>query len=276
MLGTNDRDNEICKRLLKLAKTKEEIYFDEICKSVFDDNIYVQKDALIALGVLGDSRSYFILASLFQNLDYRRNLDIQRSIIYALKFNQDLRGRELLENLEKEPSLKKLAKRALKKLKPKKTLYTYLGLENTRNEARSYLGREIERKSLIDYLKKYSEHPQTYVIDSCGKLKVGYELEEHVQVASGEKVLAAGEIYFNDNFSIKTVNNRSNSYFPHESTIELVIQQLEKVGFNTKYIEKQAFPREGWLDREWLKVHTATIFQRLGPEYHHLNQTLFQ
>jgi len=270
-------------RLMELGRTGYSPNFLEISKAIFDGEPIVRKDAIIALGLLGDSRSYFVLAALFRGASFFEDpTEIKKSIIYSLSASMDLRGRELLERTVKENDLKKMSKYALRRLGKRTTIYSYLGKEEDKKEAKKYSGTELTKDNLGE-LEKYLletdiEHPQTYIIDISNRLKLGFEIEEHIQVASGEKVLSAGEIVFSfeeERLKVETINNRSNSFFPHESTIERVTQELENLGFDLKKTQTQAFPRYGWLDDEWLKVHATTVFRLLGQEYHHWNQSLF-
>ncbi len=281
----NNETYRKCRKLLDLAKEKKRESFEEICKSVFDEELIVRRDAIIALGISGDSRSYFILAGLFLNREIFNDseFEIKKSIIYSLMANKDLRGRELLQSVSQEPNLKKLANRALKKLGTRSLDYSFLGNEDDRIKGRENLGRIVATIEDLRELEKYLNeneftHPQTYIVDSLGRLKLGFELQEHVQVASGEKVLTAGEMFFSYGMgplNLEMINNRSNSYFPHESTVKLALERLKEIGLNVKGTQIETFPKEGWLNQEWLAVHTATIFQMLGSEYHHWYQRMF-
>jgi hypothetical protein len=272
-----------CKRLIDMARTHDSQYFFEICKSAFSNEPIIRKDAIISLGVLRDSRSYFVLASLFKGADiFEDPIEIRKNVIYAFGENLDLRGRELLELSAKNTSgYQNIAKRVLKKLGKRSMIYTYLGTEENLQEGKTQKGMILipENLSLLErHIQGRNVHPQTYIVDKSQRLILGIDLEEHVQVASGNQILAAGEIRFSYDsgiLGITELNNRSNSYFPHESSIKFVKQKLKQVGLKVSNDVIQTFPREGWLEEDWLQVHITTIFQLLGPEYLHYSQELF-
>ena len=108
--------------------------------------------------------------------------------------------------------------------------------------------------------------PQTYIVGLDGKLLIGGLINEHVDVAKGGDVVAAGEIEFEKDddglWQVEYVNNRSNGYFPGRSSFYHVKNALTEQGIllNREAFDR-AFPRNGYSDLEFLSLF------RFGENY---------
>ncbi len=155
--------------------------------------------------------------------------------------------------------------------------YTYIGKDEDKENAKQFSGREIQKQTDIQSLdtileeevewgKNHFEKPQTYVVNRQGNFLLGGDLHEHVQVASGEDILAAGEAYLtkqeNGLWSIREMNNRSNGYYPHSSCLVHVKKSLEKTGIEFPSTFSHEYPNNGWIDPDLLAVYTSKFFKK--------------
>ena len=251
----------------------------------FDPNEYVRRDTIIALGETHDSRAYFFLANYFflaeEYFSSEESLQLQRSVLYAFRANKDPRSNELLQKVESEyPELQSLALSVLRtqRLHPRiNFLYTYIGKDEEKENAKEFSGKKIKNQDDLQSLdqileeevkwsKGHFEKPQTYVITTKGDFLLGGELHEHVQVASGEDVLAAGEAYMRKTesglWSIKEMNNRSNGYYPHASCVLHVTKSLEKTGIDFPSTFSHEYPNNGWIDSDLLEIYKSSLFKK--------------
>lgn len=70
----------------------------------------------------------------------------------------------------------------------------------------------------------------TYVVSLAGVLHIAPRRSEHVACAGGEAVLAAGEIRFDRDGSVREVSNLSTGYCPREDCWEAVRSALDGAG----------------------------------------------
>src|SRR5262245_21154686 len=99
--------------------------------------------------------------------------------------------------------------------------YWYLGDDLSLAHARTCAGHPIRCQADLQQLgpllreeaRRSPDRPQTYVVRTDGVFVLGGSLHEHVQTASGEPVLAAGEAILEEApggmWRILTLNNRS-------------------------------------------------------------------
>jgi hypothetical protein len=97
------------------------------------------------------------------------------------------------------------------------------------------------------------EKPQTYVVTVAGVFLLGGYLNEHVAVAGGKPVLAAGEATLeeqaNGTWHITAINNRSYGYMPDASSWVAVDQALAQTGVAYPAGFSEIYPREGtWIE----------------------------
>lgn len=257
-------------QILGEQRTREA--FPYLVRLSFDPVHHVRRDALIGLGQGRDSRAYFFLASYFLQIEGNAELySLQEAIITAFNVNHDPRSRELLERAMEEEALKPLAVQAMEQL-ASQFIYTFHGDEETRLAASQLRGKKIESPSDLEELfpifekdfhpKRGGIRPQTYVILPSGEFRLGGELQEHVQVASGQDILAAGEMYFEKDsgkWLLKSVNNRSNGYYPDNTSLAIVQEVLQKKGFAIEDLLQDHFPKDGWLDETLLNIHWLSV-----------------
>jgi len=120
--------------------------------------------------------------------------------------------------------------------------------------------------------EKHFEKPQTYVVDLQRRFLVGVALHEHVQVAGGQDVIAAGEAYFDKDeqgWYIRELNNRSTGYYPHERCYVHVQQALKPTGIRFPDRFEKTYPAEGWVHRDILDLQWTTISRRIEQECPH-------
>ncbi len=224
---------------------------------------------IIALAHTRDSRALFPL------LNYVRTnpkSEIQQMALQYLHYTGDPRAESFLhEHLRQcDPPFADLAQTALKRCAGNiQFQYRYNGSEEEWKQA---VGQQPTRhqalntnltsiKSILEeYRHPAHTRPQTYIIDEQGIMYIGGHLQEHVQVAHGQDVLAAGEIEFSElrsgQWKVDQVNHRSCGYYPAESCfywVEQFFKSKSDVQFEKKKFEG-TFPREGYNDSEFLSL----------------------
>jgi hypothetical protein len=123
-----------------------------------------------------------------------------------------------------------------------------------------YLDNEI-RKTGEDY------GPLTYIVDKNKDLYIGALVEEHVVVARGKDVIAAGEItvsFQDEEWVVKEMNNRSNGYFPARTTYDILGPLLDRIGIRHPGKFTYLHPREGFFSDDFLQMFP------FHPEYEKL------
>src|SRR3989339_299297 len=235
-----------------LAKhCKEREIFSALLPLTFDSEQFVRRDALISLGISQDSRAYFFLAYYFsfaeENFPKEECLELQKSILFSFRANKDPRALELIQK------------------------------EEDRKNAEAFQGKvitsQVDLQSLDSILeedfqwgKEHFERPQSYVVTLQGDFLLGGRLPEHVQVASGQDVLAAGEAYMEKNteglWRIRELNNRSLGYYPHAGSFIHVKHALSQTDIAFPPEFTGIYPKEGWLDSDLLCVYRSVLFQK--------------
>ncbi len=255
----------------KAALSDVRSVFRELVRLSFDRELYVRCDALLGLGRSKDSRAYFFLANYFERAPKLspRSFELQKRVLYAFQENQDPRAAELIWRAKNNPILRRMAEQV--NTDNTNFRYTFVGSEEQRTRAEQKKGvtiagaqdiQKIEGTLEADIREAEREgsilRPQTYVVDLEGRFKVGGNIHEHVQVASGQDVLAAGEAYFErdaQGWFVKSINNRSNGYYPHQKAHIHVARALKGTGIRfppDKFTE--AYPKDGWLDDTLMEV----------------------
>lgn len=252
---------------IKLGQTRDKNAFERLVKMTTDTDEYVIGDAILGLGLLQDSRAYFILANLYiRAKDMFREYGIKKRVLNAFGENQDPRAKELATQAQTEKALEEIAKDTLQKIESRTTPfeYTYVGDEERRKTAEMNYERFILRdhedlKKAIPIIEKeksgHPSRPQTYIITTNNIMYIGGQVHEHVDVAQGENVLAAGEAFFekSDNkWIIEKINNRSYGYYPDKSCFAEIQKALQNSDI---IIPNQITPagfKDGWMDRDML------------------------
>ncbi len=271
----------------KAALSDVRSVFRELVRLSFDRELYVRCDALLGLGRSKDSRAYFFLANYFERAPKLspRSFELQKRVLYAFQENQDPRAAELIWRAKNDPILRRMAEQV--NTDNTNFRYTFNGPEEQREQAEQKEGiiiasvqdlqkiEETLERNRKDAEKGSIQHPQTYVVDLEGRFKAGGDIEEHVQVASGQDVLAAGEAYFErdkQGWFIKSINNRSNGYYPHQNAHIHVAKALKGTGirFPDKFTE--TFPKGGWLDDVLLEVKWKEALKLVGKKPDEIEQ----
>ena len=228
-----------------------------------DPEIHVRGDAILAMGESGDSRFTFLLFNYYPVALYEE----QKRILLAFDSLKDPRAKCFLKKFIKEDSdIGSLARTAYNSCSSNTLFsYTFAGREDLLEYSRSREGRILVKSSsnLDENLGILEEHgwerPQTYVIDLDNNLFIGGLLDEHVDVARGKKVLAAGEINFfwiKNEWHVEYANNRSNGYYPDSSSFLHLKNAL--IEARIKYPDNkftEVFPKyeHGYCDNEFLQ-----------------------
>jgi hypothetical protein len=130
--------------------------------------------------------------------------------------------------------------------------YFYLGDPAHLSRARTCIGHPIRSQAdlqaiapiLREDLTWSSSKPQTYIVTADSVFVLGGYLNEHVEVARGEPVLAAGEATLEEQpdgtWRITALNNRSYGYMPDECSWAAVDRGLSATGVE--------YPRGGFTE----------------------------
>lgn len=116
--------------------------------------------------------------------------------------------------------------------------YTYVGPEEIRRSSASQpAGTPVASAADVDgWLRTNPDavtEGATYVVDLQGRLRLAPRRSEHVACASGEEVLAAGEVRFRGSGSrltVDAISNQSTGYCPDTSCWDAVVMALQRAG----------------------------------------------
>jgi len=243
----------------KIKEMKSRMIFSDLVREyrqLKDD--YDKAEVVFKLATLGDSRALIFLTKQYEIEDF----EMKKKILMALKDLRDPRSICFLEEILREKNdsfLKKLASDAIcsRNLDYE---YEFCGPERLYWGAQNKKGYVIRnyrdllgiRSCLKEDLEWESFKPQAYVIID-NQLILGGELDEHVEVASGRRVMAAGEAGFiyTGNWIINYLNNRSYGYLPARSSENIVVDVLDKTKIINPRRFNESFPRDGFT-REYL------------------------
>jgi len=227
----------------------------------------VKETAIIATAQTKDSRFIFPLANLYNQGDYKT----KKAVITALKHLKDPRAIDFLEELQEEnATLRTRIKECIQEQDSTKRFeYTFIGTEKEREKAKQKkkfrlpLHKPEDLHPLAIYLENVirksieSYGPLTYIVNENGKLYIGGLTEEHVEVARGDNVLAAGEINVNidrGKWKITKINNSSNGYFPARTSFRIIHSLLDHLGFKHPGKFTYLHPREGFFSDDFLRM----------------------
>lgn len=194
----------------------EQDRFEELKAMLNTEHRDVLFHVMLQLGGLQDSRALWPLVNIHEsrNLgkDYAR---IKEMAKLAIVHSGDPRAEQFLKDRGYDYDASDVARNEY--------TYTYRGPASILDrlpplpEHIATIDSEEDLERLIPHME-YMErigHPLTYVVDTEYQMRIGVEVEEHVIVAQGEDVLAAGEIEFERPFlGVQMVNNRSIGYLP--------------------------------------------------------------
>ncbi len=216
-----------------------------------------------ALGRLSDSRAFFPVAFTFQRTG---NIDVKKRCLQYFVHSCDPRAQDILEEyMHRDDAIfTPIAQHALTACSdPDNFLYSYLGSNENLLRAKSIPGRiEVNPKNILsnwDVIQENSQScdatkPQTYIILPDKTMYVGGLVNEHVDVAQGSDVLAAGEIIFRRDQNmclVEYLNNRSNGYLPHAHSFKIVKEVLESTNIPfSKNKFDEVYPQGGFNNPE--------------------------
>ena len=281
-LATHHDPYQRCEAAQLLGRSGSTEAFLPLVKLGFDSDPVVRQDAITGLGRSCDSRAYFFLAAYFQRapkMDREHAIELQRRIVQSFQASRDPRSEALLEVAACQQKLKGLAQYTLGRLRSNTRLFLYTAhvSDERRKEAAQYAGIPLSTARDLDALlpileedrqwaQEHFDRPQTYVVDAQRRFVIGGRIQEHVDVAGGRRVLAAGEAFFDRDdlgWYVREMNNRSYGYYPHEGCYVHVHQALRQTGLRFPDRFAEVFPREGWLDTELLDLHWTTISRQI-------------
>jgi len=227
-------------------------------------------EAISALASSKDSRAYFPLVN-FHNVV--RNGVVQRKILQYLLSTKDPRAVDFLEEvieLDGRSDHVSIAEQALKSCRDNHDfLYRFEGTDAELEVSKNREGQVPFYSSALDeneeYLREFQRgrgrgdlsFPHTFIIGRDRILNIG--LPEHVQVARGVDVLAAGEINFVKEDGVWRVTDltyRSSGYWPAESSfywVDLFFKNNTDIVFDKTKFDGD-FPREGYNDLDFLSI----------------------
>lgn len=255
--------------LTMLGWTDDRRTYPLLMKALQDERL--QEYAIKALAQAKDSRSFFPLVNLFNQTTTPM---IHQRILQYMYETRDPRAEEFLRIYLSDTNkpYRDIAEQALKYCAGNADfLYRYAGADESFRHAQSVTGQIVVTKEQLTLNERVLEEnqrgsqaqkPQTFIVNNEGVMYIGGLLNEHVEVARGNDVRAAGEVIFiklGERWGIEYINNRSNSYYPHPSSfvwVKRYLEPLEVHGLKDHYDE--VFPRDGFNDVEFLDLFKLT------------------
>ncbi len=229
----------------------------------------LRPDVVLALAELRDCRATFPLINLFGLSEDRP--EVQQRIIQCLYSTGDPRAAAFLDNyLSREgAAFLDIAETALSACRGNVNFpYRFSGQEDAYAQAvLKPKGISVSNACLTearDVLKENEEgfpdrRPQTYVILKRKAMLIGGFVNEHVDVAKGRDVLAAGEVIFDERnpgeWEATYINNRSNGYYPDPVSFHWVQKFFARsdVHFGKDKFDEE-FPPNGFNEPDFLSV----------------------
>jgi hypothetical protein len=231
------------------------------------ENMKVIERAILAAGDLKDSRCIFPLANIYLN---NKDSQLRFATINALAKLGDPRGIELLPVLleqEQNADLKGAIDNCIKAQDYSGDFfYTFNGPEEKRLKAmetdfRILVEKPQDLDKLLDIWaqlkrRKIARTPETYIIDKAGRLYIGGYIEEHVKVAQGKDLLAAGEMQLKKEkeWTVTHINNRSYGYYPAANSYSIIKPVLEKIDIKHPEEFTEIYPIGGYFSEESLSL----------------------
>ena len=249
------------KALEMLRASSERVAYELLLDFIQDIRGDLAASAVVTFASIGDSRALFPLINLFS----QRGPSFQKAVLNYLLETRDPRSENFLEDyLAGDGEFSDLASAALGYCRGNFDFsYRFAGREEMLERALEQDGGILVTPENLDtneqVMLENDPKPQTYIVGLDGKLLIGGLVNEHVEVAKGRDVVAAGEIIFEKDgeglWQVSYVNNRSNGYFPGRSSFYHVNNALAEQDMHfDKTSFDRAFPREGYNDQEFLSL----------------------
>ncbi len=220
-----------------------------------------------ALANLNDSRALFPLLQFFSQT---ASAALHQRVLQYCYATGDPRAVDFLEAYLQDPSkpFQDIANTALSQCRETSPFhYRFCGTNEDHQRSLSASGRILVTLEDLDQSTNLlienkrdrdQEVPQTYIVTPELEMYLGGTLNEHVQVAQGSDVLAAGEVELKrieEAWQITYLNNRSNSYYPAGNSFAWVQKALEHSGVILEQDKfSEIFPRDGFADAEFLDL----------------------
>lgn len=254
-----------CTAIRTLAETKDKRLYLLFLNLICEGSEHTKLDSILAMGISKDSRVLFPLMNFY---NYATTEERNR-ILMAMQNLGDPRALPFLYAVFSETKDESLANVALEAYTninaslDQRFFYRFVGEESVRSDAKRGVELTVHVKSLEDLENSRekifndfnNDRPQTYVVLPNGALYVGGLIHEHVEVAMGNDVLAAGEIEFNNNFGVNYFNNRSNGYYPSSNSLRFLQESLDEARIpRADGFRSEIFPKDGYNDKEFLRM----------------------
>lgn len=227
--------------------------FDNLLKLSRDNDKDVRSDSFLSMGLSKNNRYFLVLAK--RLVDSSDGGEKQR-IWMALEEMKDPRTLSAVLSIKDPPT--RILRRIGNNIDPK---YEYRFIGSRDMLLRAKKGNTIRAcgSEIIKYGESFEmvdeTYPHTYVILPNGKFYLGDRRTEHVNVARGENVLAAGEVVFWRNYralQVKYINNRSNGYYPGSESEKHLEDSLKEIVDEPPTRFTEVFPKNGFFDEEFL------------------------
>ena len=254
------------KILEQLASIDDRRIFSLLLAYLNDENIspYI----INTLAKVSDSRALFPLMNLYHQTT---NPIVEQRILQYIAYTKDPRAAAFLCNdylKQRQVNFRDILENAFEAcVNNYKFLYRYEGNDTDLERARKMSGSikvlPENLNSIEEYIKQqerdYPEVPLTYVIIPSGDMKIGVNLNEHVDVARGKDVKAAGEVRFTNEkrvWKVTYINNRSNGYHPTDTSFHWVAEYFKSldIAFDKKGFD-ETFPKEGYNNSDFLALY---------------------
>ncbi len=239
--------------------------YNLLMKLILDKEDKVSDDAIIGMGNTGDSRVLFPLMNFYDGAKYEKKV----KILTALQQLRDPRCVGFLDHVitdETDPVLQDIARDARgASYDNTNFVYRFAGPEHLLERALQKppvhtIGSSADLDALAETIQRNLEEspskPQTYIVLPDHTLWVGGDIHEHVLVAHGEKVLAAGEVVFikkENRWTIPSINNRSNGYYPGANTFTHIRRSLCDAQVHMPSDFTHTYPLQGYDSPDFLQ-----------------------
>jgi HEAT repeat protein len=219
-----------------------------------------------SLGTLEDTRALFPLVNTFNLTD---SAVLKQRILQYMAVAGDPRATDFLQDYltHDQVPFKDIASSALARSTQESPFeYNFSGKDEDLTFYKDTKGQiKMSNHNLTAAEERIKENsdfnrPQTYVVLEDQTLLVGGTINEHVAVAGGNDVLAAGELVLEKEDSglwrVTYVNNRSNGYYPASQSFSQVKAAMGKtdVSLSGKTEFDGVYPSNGFNDPEFLSL----------------------
>ncbi len=254
------------KLLEEIFNSNEDIIGRLLKRLYIEDKAKINTELVIPLANTGDSRLLFPFINLYNAASSKEE---KLRLMQAICILRDPRSTDFLEDIiksSKDEFEKKIIKKSIKEaLANDHMVYRYNGsLENLERAKHANDQIKIDLTKVLEDHHKFMTrqlitNPLSYVVNLRLEFLVGGSTEEHVEIAKGEPVLSAGEVYFEihspGKWEISYINNRSYGYLPHPNSYKWIKESLYSSGIKLPEHFTEVFPKEGYNSDNILRLH---------------------